>query len=120
MQMAIGLLVFSLIGILLGCASYLVQPTPEDVQWAMAQGHETTLQELQQGRTLYVQKCAGCHNLHRPDEYAPEEWDVQLDEMTQEEDVVLSPEQRELIGRYLMVASARVRNTASPAPDDHL
>jgi hypothetical protein len=69
---------------------------------------------------LYVQKCAGCHNLHRPDEYAPEEWAVQLDEMTQEEDLVLSPEQRELIGRYLMAASARVHNTSSPVSDDHL
>ena len=82
------------------------------------QGHETTLQELQQGRALYVQKCAGCHNLHRPDEYTPEEWAMRMNEMTKDEDVVLSPGERELIGRYLMAASARVRNTVSLAPDD--
>ena len=105
-----------LIGLLLGCASNLIQPTLTDVQWALSHGYDTTLQEPQQGRALYVRKCAGCHNLHRPEDYSPEDWAKLIDEMTEDEDVELGSGDRRLILQYLTAASARANNTVAQAP----
>ena len=115
-KIAVGLVSAFLIGWVVGCASHLAQPTPEDVQWAVTHWPDTTLQGLQQGRAIYVQKCAGCHNLHRPEEYPPEEWTGQIDEMAEDEDVVLNPSDRELITRYLITVSSRVRDALPSSP----
>lgn len=97
-------------GWLQGCMSNLAQPNLEDVQWAVAQGYQTTLQELQQGRALYVKKCAGCHNLHRPDTYSSEEWSYWIDQMIQEEGVDLNLDDQKKIVSYLATIS-RKRDT---------
>ncbi len=107
--MTVGFLLL-LGGWLQGCMSNLAQPNLEDVQWAVAQGYQTTLQELQQGRALYVKKCAGCHNLHRPDAYSSEEWSYWIDQMIQEEEVDLNLDDQKKIVSYLATIS-RKRNT---------
>lgn len=33
-----------------------------------------TLEELQQGRTLYINNCGSCHNLYSPDDYSVSNW----------------------------------------------
>jgi hypothetical protein len=33
-----------------------------------------TLQELQQGRVLYIDHCASCHSLYSPDDYSANQW----------------------------------------------
>jgi mono/diheme cytochrome c family protein len=33
-----------------------------------------TLEELQQGRTLYINNCARCHDLYSPDDYSASQW----------------------------------------------
>jgi hypothetical protein len=33
-----------------------------------------TLEELQQGRTLYINNCGACHNLYSPDDYSVSGW----------------------------------------------
>jgi hypothetical protein len=33
-----------------------------------------TLQELQDGRTLYINNCGKCHNLFSPDDYSVNNW----------------------------------------------
>jgi hypothetical protein len=33
-----------------------------------------TLLELQQGRVLYIDHCAACHNLYSPDDYSASQW----------------------------------------------
>ena len=33
-----------------------------------------TLQDLQQGRTLYIDNCGSCHSLFSPDAYTPAQW----------------------------------------------
>jgi mono/diheme cytochrome c family protein len=40
-----------------------------------------TLQELQQGRVLYVDNCAACHNLYSPDDYSASQWPQVLSSM---------------------------------------
>lgn len=34
-----------------------------------------TLDELSQGRTLYIANCNSCHNLYSPDSYSPTDWE---------------------------------------------
>jgi mono/diheme cytochrome c family protein len=33
-----------------------------------------TLEELQQGRTLYINNCGSCHGLYSPDDYSATRW----------------------------------------------
>lgn len=100
--------------IAIGCATAVVQPTREDVTWASGLWPETTLEDLQRGRTLYVGKCAGCHHLHRPDEYSADRWRTLVDEMRKEAKV--SEEEGALILKYLSAASTRLRNPPMREP----
>jgi hypothetical protein len=33
-----------------------------------------TLQELQQGRVIYIDNCGSCHSLYTPDEFSASQW----------------------------------------------
>jgi len=94
-----------------GCAAALVHPTAQDARWAAVRWPETTLADLQHGRALYVQKCAGCHNLHLPEEFAPEEWAGYVSYMVA--DAKITPEEQLVITRFLASASARTRDVQS-------
>jgi len=48
--------------------SSLYTPTSADVT------STATLQDLQQGRTLYINNCNSCHALYSPDDYASTQW----------------------------------------------
>ena len=48
--------------------SSLYIPTASDVT------AKATLQELQQGRTLYINNCNACHALYSPDSFTPAQW----------------------------------------------
>ena len=98
----------------LGCAAALDHPDAQDTQYASSRWPMTTLKDLQHGRALYVEKCAGCHNLHLPEEYAPDEWEGYVAYMTA--DAKLNPDEQIAITRFLIAASARARGV--PAPSD--
>lgn len=51
-----------------GGATSLYNPTSADVT------STATLQELQQGRTLYINNCNSCHGLYSPDDYSSAQW----------------------------------------------
>ena len=40
-----------------------------------------TLQELQQGRVLYIDHCGACHNLYSPDDLSASQWPQVLSSM---------------------------------------
>lgn len=40
-----------------------------------------TLQELQEGRTLYINNCSVCHGLYVPESYSPTQWKSILSNM---------------------------------------
>jgi hypothetical protein len=40
-----------------------------------------TLQELQQGRTLYISHCGNCHGLYNPESYTPMQWNSIMNSM---------------------------------------
>jgi mono/diheme cytochrome c family protein len=67
---------------------------------------EISVESLESGREAFVRQCAGCHFLPRPQRYEPGEWAGMLDEMVREQEVLLEPADRELIGRYVAAAAA--------------
>jgi mono/diheme cytochrome c family protein len=58
-----------------------------------------TLQELQQGRALYIDHCAACHNLYSPDEFSASQWPQVLSSMAPR--AGLSSSNTLLIKKYL-------------------
>ena len=85
---------------LISCASALYIPTQND-----ATAQKTTLEKLQQGRTLYINKCAGCHNLYLPSSYTNKAWTPILERMQQPARITDS--EKELIGAYLETNSKK-------------
>jgi cytochrome c5 len=67
-------IVFFLFLVLLSCnkdnvsADSLYVPSETDVT------ANATLAELQQGRTIYINKCGSCHGLYSPDSYSSSRW----------------------------------------------
>lgn len=85
-----------------GCAT-LAHPGPVDAAWAAERWPGTTLQDLAQGRALYVKRCAGCHSLYRPERYPPDLWAPHIDEMS--ERAALKQGERETLLRFLETMS---------------
>jgi len=91
-----------------GCATTVLQPTPADVQWAQTRWPAVTLEDLQDGRSLYVQKCASCHHLRDPAKYEPGRWPELLAKMQPK--AKIDEAQVQLLVQYLSTASERARN----------
>lgn len=83
----------------------LPQPTAADASRGAAHFPDLTLAELEQGRSLYVSRCGGCHTLKRPAELAPQQWDQEVTEMREKNGVKLSDAEARAIVRYLSVAA---------------
>jgi mono/diheme cytochrome c family protein len=58
-----------------------------------------TLQELQQGRVLYIDHCAACHSLYSPDDYSASQWPQILSGMAPR--AGLSSDNTLLVKKYL-------------------
>lgn len=103
---ALGL--FAVVGVLaVACASVLPAPTQSDAQVAKQRWPRASLGELERGRSLYVDKCAGCHALKLPHELEPEQWIEEVREMRAENGVELSDGEAESIAAYLFSVSSR-------------
>lgn len=99
-------------GAVAGCAAVRI---PEANETLAARLPGATVQELAEGRRLYVNRCSGCHHLKSPGEYAPEEWPKEVREMRKK--AKLDDEKQALITRFLQAASLEVRSpTPPPAP----
>lgn len=81
------------------CAPLVPQATAIDAQ----RGH-VELAQLQQGRSLLVKRCSGCHNTPSPVDHASGEWPRKLGEMSERAHLGLS--EREMIEKYLVVMAA--------------
>lgn len=91
-------------GSVLACASTLRVPTPADATWASAQWPGATVHRLDDGRSLYVRKCRGCHRLYDPVRVTTSErWPAEFEEMS--ERAHLDSAEAELIRQYLLTAS---------------
>lgn len=102
--------------VLAGCgASMIVHPTDAHVRWADARWPGTTLEQLQDGRSLYVHKCAGCHALRRPTQVVGRGWPRKFDEMAGK--AHLTRQEYALIGRYLEAAAGVAGAEPGPLED---
>ena len=103
-RLALGLTAAALAA---ACSAALDHPTEQDAEWASTRWPATSLADLDRGRALYVDRCAGCHNLHLPVEHSPQEWESYVAYMVA--NAKLTPEEQTAIARYLCAASARAR-----------
>ncbi len=89
-----------LITFMLGCGG-----APPVATVADAQRVHLELAELQQGRSLLVGKCSGCHRPPLPTDHSIAEWPGKLGEMS-ERAGLLGP-QRHMIEEYLVTMAQR-------------
>jgi hypothetical protein len=59
----------------------------------------TSLKDLQDGRTLFIDNCGQCHNYYSPESYSPAQWDDILLSMGPK--TGMSPAQVELVKKYV-------------------
>jgi hypothetical protein len=60
---------------------------------------KATLQELQEGRALYINNCGNCHQLYSPDNYSATQWRSILSSMAPRTNLSTSDEL--LVDKYL-------------------
>ena len=88
------------------CGPAAPRVTAQHAAWAQSQWPTATQAELEHGRTLYMQKCSGCHRPPAPTDHAPADWPGEVAEMR--ERAHLEPDEATLIERYVVtLASAR-------------
>jgi len=86
-------------------ASAVPEPTAADASRGSLHFPDVTLNELAQGRSLYLNRCGACHALKRPSELQPEQWQAEVGEMRAKNGVKLSDTEAQAIVRYLSVAA---------------
>jgi hypothetical protein len=86
------------------CAATQVPvPTPQQAESAAQRWPGTTSEDLVAGRTLYVDRCSGCHTLPLPDSKSAEAWPKVIDEMADRSK--LTKDERTRVLRYLVTVS---------------
>lgn len=81
--------------ILFACAPSLYLPTDEQ-----AARVGIPLEELQQGRKLYVDNCGSCHMLYLPNRFTVDKWEAEMVIMRTK--VTITDRDEELILKYLL------------------
>ena len=68
--------------LLAGCATVsTLRPRNTDLANMQQKAPGISLEEAEKGFKLYKYNCAGCHNLHKPDDYTISGWEKVLPEM---------------------------------------
>jgi mono/diheme cytochrome c family protein len=92
---------------ILGCAAALPHATDADAVRVTATFPGATVASLEQGRALYVERCAGCHQLREPASEAPLAWPHLVAEMRDDHGVHLTSDEERGIASYLVSVSSR-------------
>ncbi len=85
---------------LLACGGALPQATALDAQRAHVE-----LAQLQEGRSLLVKRCSGCHATPRPREHVAAAWPTSLGQMSERAHLDLT--ERGMIEQYLVVMAPK-------------
>lgn len=96
----ITLICLLIAAIFTACKSKYYLPTDRNVEKAKEHEYRTTVEELKQGRELYVANCGCCHNLYKPSQYDQSNWSRILDKMQPK--AKINDAQRQLIETYLV------------------
>jgi len=89
----LSLLLFC-ISFLIACSSALYKPNQDNISKG------ANLEELIQGRKIYVKKCSSCHSLVLPEKHNTEEWKIWLDKMQQKSNI--NAKEKASILKYLL------------------
>ena len=92
-----SLLVLAL-ALVVGCSTALYMPTSVDADRA-----GVSPEKLMNGRTLYINKCGSCHNLHLPEQYTQKQWLKVMPEMQKKSKI--TDEETKQITDFLLVRS---------------
>lgn len=91
--------------ILVGCATVsTLQPKETDLTEMQQKLPGISLEEAKQGFKLYKFNCAGCHYLHKPNDYTIPVWEKILPEMLGKAKI-RSKKDAQLIKNYLFAKS---------------
>jgi len=101
--------------LVLACAhaGFVPQPTVLDVERVQPADPGLSLEEMQAGRSIYLQRCSSCHAVHGPGEYRGDQWPDLIARMQREKKIKLPEHDRALMVRYLIAFSS----TAPRSPD---
>jgi hypothetical protein len=89
------------LGLLAGCGGMSPPPvSPADAARANVQ-----VSDLENGRSLLMRKCGGCHRVPLPAEHSPHDWPSKIGEMSARAHV--DDQQRQLIESYLVTMATR-------------
>ena len=101
------LIALAALGLTLGAGCAAALPRPSAATAARAQGRwpDSSLAQLEQGRSVFAQRCSGCHALPLPDSHTEAEWKKVLDEMAAE--AKLTDGERVLVERFVLSVRTR-------------
>jgi hypothetical protein len=85
-----------LFSFVIGCKSTQKIPQKPPV---VSEVNVSTIEEINQGKDLYIQRCQRCHRLHAANEYNAADWANNLDDMQHK--AKITDEQKILIFKYL-------------------
>ena len=89
----------------IGCAKVSnLKPAESDLSVMQQRVPGITIEDAQQGFKLYKFNCAGCHYLHKPNDYTINAWEKILPEMLSRAKITSGKEQQ-LIKNYLFAKS---------------
>jgi len=71
-----ALFLIILVTVIIACSQVLYIPT-----FADSQNTGVSTDTLALGRKLYVNNCAGCHNLYQPERFTAKQWEKIIPEM---------------------------------------
>ena len=94
------------------CSAGLPRPAAVDASRAATRWPAVQLTDLNDGRTIYVRKCGGCHRLYQPSKFTPEHWQASMTEMSAR--AGLNTSQRSKLEAYLWALSSRPAPKADP------
>jgi len=92
---------------LAACAAELPHATSADAMRVSSDYPGASVAELEHGRALYVERCAGCHQLREPSSETPLKWPTLVAEMRDEHGVHLTRAEERGIVAYLVSVSSR-------------
>ena len=107
---AILFLSFAMAAVLIGCTTLATGGgagflPPEANDPALAAGFSR--EEISAARSVHQAKCARCHRFYDPRDYNEPEWAVWMTKMSKK--AKLSPEQEQLLSRYLKIVRSPTR-----------
>jgi mono/diheme cytochrome c family protein len=92
---------------LIGCAADLPHATEADAARVNGNFPGASVPQLEHGRALYVERCAGCHQLREPASETPLAWPRVVAEMRNGHGVHLTQDEELRIVVYLVSVSSR-------------